>query len=295
MIERFIGYLEANGRAGKYIQRAGWLKRDCFARRGGLAMTNYQEWVEEFKRRELQRGRRPNGINSDLRLVKALFNWGAEAGYCQPVKVQLLKAERTLARFLDEEEIAALFRAVEEAPVMISRKGLKQDDDYWRGYWRLVFEMYLFTGGRKEEVARLTWGDIDFNRGLVRFTKTKGNRERWVELEPWLVEKLRGFRIRDSGVRSQDAKIWWHSGNWLYEGYVYYVRAAGFTERGKLHLHALRHSCVSHLLQAGVDIRTVAEIIGHEDPALTLRTYAHVAPKGRREAMGRLSQRLGRG
>jgi integrase len=43
-------------------------------------------------------------------------------------------------------------------------------------------------------------------------------------------------------------------------------------------MHMLRHTAASAWLAAGVDIRTVAEFLGHSDPGFTLRTYTHVMP-----------------
>jgi integrase len=43
-------------------------------------------------------------------------------------------------------------------------------------------------------------------------------------------------------------------------------------------MHVLRHTAASAWLAAGVDIRTVAEYLGHSDPGFTLKTYAHLMP-----------------
>jgi len=45
-------------------------------------------------------------------------------------------------------------------------------------------------------------------------------------------------------------------------------------------MHILRHTFASVLLRAGVDIKTVAEYLGHSDPSFTLRTYCHLMPGG---------------
>ncbi len=59
----------------------------------------------------------------------------------------------------------------------------------------------------------------------------------------------------------------------------------------RIHLHGLRHSCASALLANGVPVRTVADLLGH-DPAVCLRTYAHVIPAQAAEATAALSARL---
>ena len=56
------------------------------------------------------------------------------------------------------------------------------------------------------------------------------------------------------------------------------LRAAGVTPCRENGFHALRHAFASVLLADGVDIRTLAEYLGHHDPAFTLRVYCHLIP-----------------
>jgi integrase len=55
-------------------------------------------------------------------------------------------------------------------------------------------------------------------------------------------------------------------------------RAAGIADTRDNGMHALRHTAASAWLAAGVDVRTVAEYLGHSDPGFTLRTYTHLMP-----------------
>jgi integrase len=55
-------------------------------------------------------------------------------------------------------------------------------------------------------------------------------------------------------------------------------RAASLADTRDNGVHVLRHTAASAWLSAGVDIRTVAEYLGHTDPGFTLRTYTHVMP-----------------
>jgi integrase len=59
-----------------------------------------------------------------------------------------------------------------------------------------------------------------------------------------------------------------------------------------LSFHALRHSCASFLLAQGVPLRDVAEILGHSDVRLTLKTYAHVIEASRERTAGVMDRAL---
>jgi integrase/recombinase XerD len=55
----------------------------------------------------------------------------------------------------------------------------------------------------------------------------------------------------------------------------------------KGNLHTLRHTYASHLVQGGVDLYTVSELLGHTDPKMS-RIYAHLAPHNLQDAVKRL-------
>ncbi|MCS7173985.1 MAG: tyrosine-type recombinase/integrase [Armatimonadetes bacterium] len=59
-----------------------------------------------------------------------------------------------------------------------------------------------------------------------------------------------------------------------------------------LTFHVLRHTHASHLIRAGVDLRTVAARLGHATPTLTLNTYGHLIPGAQEEAVSWLEEHL---
>ena len=66
------------------------------------------------------------------------------------------------------------------------------------------------------------------------------------------------------------------------------VRRAGLTD---FHFHDLRHTFASRLVMAGVDLRTVQDLMGHKTISMTLR-YAHLSPDHKRSAMEALERRF---
>lgn len=69
-----------------------------------------------------------------------------------------------------------------------------------------------------------------------------------------------------------------HHGSVFNYGWHQVRRVVGVPETPENGMHVLRHTAASAWLAAGVDIRTVAEYLGHADPGFTLRTYAHLMP-----------------
>jgi integrase/recombinase XerD len=150
-------------------------------------------------------------------------------------------------------------------------------------YHRTLLMTLYSTAARRAELCRLKVQDIDSQRMMIRINQGKGGRDREVPLSPKLLEVLRVY-FR-----------WMQPQTFLFPGTVKGVRAdlpitpnvvwlacrqaaqrAGITKR--LSPHSLRHSCASHLLEAGADLRTIQVLLGHSRLEHTL-VYLHLSPK----------------
>jgi integrase/recombinase XerD len=150
-------------------------------------------------------------------------------------------------------------------------------------YHRTLLMTLYSTAVRRAELCRLKVQDIDSQRMMIRINQGKGGRDREVPLSPKLLETLRVY-FR-----------WMRPTTFLFPGTVKGVRAdvpitpnvvwlacrqaaqrAGITKR--LSPHSLRHSCASHLLEAGADLRTIQVLLGHSRLEHTL-IYLHLSPK----------------
>ncbi len=124
---------------------------------------------------------------------------------------------------------------------------------------------------------------------------TKSGRSRSVSIDPGTVEILRGHAERQAKERERASGSWRESrhvfrmemGTPLYgeaPGSVLRAAVRDFNEANPtkqlppMRLHDLRHVHATLLLKAGVPVHVVAARLGHADPALTLRVYAHVLP-----------------
>ncbi len=145
-------------------------------------------------------------------------------------------------------------------------------------------ELALNTGIRRSEQYRLTWECVDLERQLLTIPQTKNGQTRHVPMNSVTVTALRALRRRSigsgpvfvgrGGERLSSPRHW-------FEDAVRLAAISDFT------WHCLRHTFASRLVMAGVDLRTVQELMGHKTISMTCR-YAHLAPSHKLAAVERL-------
>jgi integrase len=118
---------------------------------------------------------------------------------------------------------------------------------------------------RPSEQYGLTWDRIDLKRKQLLIPYSKNGKTRRILLNSIALAALK--RVRSNGERVFVANGYKH---W-FDKAVENAAVANFA------WYSLRHSLASRLVMAGVDIRTVAELMGHQTIQMTMR-YAHLAP-----------------
>jgi site-specific recombinase XerD len=142
---------------------------------------------------------------------------------------------------------------------------------------RALFETAYATGMRLSEVTRLLITDIDSIRMVIRIDQGKGRKDRYVMLSASLLETLRGYwrqarpkRYLFPGDGGQRPLC--HSA--AQKAFGRAKLSAGITK--PVSFHTLRHSFATHLLEDGVNVRTIQSLLGHRSLQTTER-YTHVA------------------
>jgi integrase/recombinase XerC len=178
------------------------------------------------------------------------------------------KAEKRLPEFFYEEEMENLLKACEgDEPIQMRNKAM--------------FELFYATGIRVSECAGLRIKDLDFSLSTI-LVKGKGSKERYVPFGTYAHEALEEYINISRGrlLKKEDHE------------YVFVnFRGGPLTSRGirhvlskiikdaslnaKIHPHMLRHTFATHLLNNGADLRTVQELLGHENLSST-QIYTHV-------------------
>jgi site-specific recombinase XerD len=128
------------------------------------------------------------------------------------------------------------------------------------------------AGLRVSEVVRLRVSDLDSERMLIRVEQGKGMKDRYTLLSPQLLEELRLYwRLYRPPLwlfPSTDPQRQLHIGR-AQKVYYQAKARAGITKGGGI--HTLRHCFATHLLEAGVDLRTIQSLMGHTSITTTMR------------------------
>jgi integrase len=158
---------------------------------------------------------------------------------------------------------------------------------------RLLFEFLAHTGLRISEATGLRWEHVDLGerpRVHVREQFYKGEHKRLksgsgrrdVPLSPGMAAKLLAHR-RDHFGGEGTPVFARRGGRELYPQNVarhVLKPAAESVGLERVTFHTLRHTCASLLIEAGRNVRQVADWLGHADPSFTLRTYVHLMDEG---------------
>jgi len=170
-----------------------------------------------------------------------------------------LKKEAKLPVILNEKELKKLFAAP---------KLLKQ---------RIVLALIYSAGLRGQEVINLKISDIDFERKTIHIRQSKYKKDRIVPLSDYMAVGLKKY------LKAENPHIWLFNGKEA-DG-RYSVRGLSWVMRETLkktsitkdvNLHSLRHSYATHLLEQGLNIVTLKELLGHAEITTTM-IYLHVA------------------
>jgi len=170
-----------------------------------------------------------------------------------------LKGDTKLPVILNRSELKDLFAAP---------KLLKQ---------RIVLCLIYSAGLRGQEVINLKISDIDFERKTIHIRQTKYKKDRIMPLSPTMAIGLKKY------LKAENPHIWLFNGKqadsqYSTQGLSWVMREnlkkTSITK--KVNLHSLRHSYATHLLEEGVNIVSLKQLLGHAEITTTM-IYLHVA------------------
>jgi integrase len=186
-------------------------------------------------------------------------------------------------------------------------------------FYEPVYVTCLATGMREAELLGLRWEDIDFKRERIRVAMTlhrTGGGKVWLEppksassrrtlpLPQYAIDVLWNWQIAQQSYKASMGDAWQDTFNLVftteagqavrYDTLIRRFRKcivpAGLPETTRI--HDLRHTFATLLLERGVPIRVVSELLGHSSIGITLDTYGHVTPRMREGAIEEITDIL---
>jgi len=252
-------------------------------------ITAYVRGVAEFAKHF---GKSPDQLAAEQIREYQLFLM-KEKGVALPTYIQIVSALRflytnTLHHQISIERIP-FPRYEKKLPIIMSREEVKAllEAPKNLGHRAILSTMYA-AGPRVSEVAHLRVSDIDSGRNVIWIRGGKGRKDRQTLLPPKLLELLRCY------FRWRRPKDWLFPGekpgrpitcNAIVLACKKAAEIAGISKA--IHPHSLRHAFATHLLEAGVNLRSIQVLLGHAKLETTAR-YLHVADTAVRSAISPL-------
>ncbi|HGU6173228.1 TPA: tyrosine-type recombinase/integrase [Escherichia coli] len=256
------------------------------------------EHIQNLYQQKLEEGKSPATIHKIHDIIRGALK--------QAVKNKLIlhnPAEAVVLPKRKQKEIKVLTKEQQE-------KFLKVLEEDRLG---AAFLTLLMTGIRRSELLALTWEDIDFQKktititkGLV-YTKEKGlvveepkteKSKRTIPIPNMLLQYLRRHQIKmlEEGNYAKDKPVFCsQNGTYINPRNLNrkYYELCKKAEIEDVNLHALRHTFATMLLEAGVNLKVVQELLGHTRISTTADIYSHVAPEIKRNAVQKIEKILG--
>ena len=212
-------------------------------------------------------------VNRKVSSLRAFYKYVLRTGKIKnnPAEmIQTLKTEKYMPTFLSVDEMFELLKAQDESSVLSLRN-------------RAMLEIFYSSGLRLSELAGLDLIDLDFNQKLVK-VRGKGRKERIVPVGGPALKAVQEYLEKIGEIRKDT------NGDILKKPLFLNARGERITTRSiarivneitsksgigrKISPHALRHSFATHLLNAGADLRSIQELLGHESLSTTQKYTA---------------------
>jgi len=223
-------------------------------------LESYQRWLFHYRKAD----GKPLGVTTQrqrLGAIQNFFTWQCRRGILQANPAADLdlprKPNRVLPRTLSTQEIQAIL----QVPDVTDLLGIRD---------RAILETFYATGIRRAECVRIDLEDVDLQRGTLLIRKGKGQKDRVVPLGQraahWIAKYLEITRPQLETPNSERALFISgygerfnvnHIGNWVRRT----IEASNIGRKASC--HSLRHSCATHMLENGADIRFIQQLLGH--------------------------------
>lgn len=262
-IEEFEMYLELEGKSQNTVRMYSYYVRKFLEESNDVDARSALRFLAKLKKN----GYSNKSLNLVVQALKAYFRFEGREGEAEKLKPP--KVPRSLPKSLTKDEVKKLLSVIPPAR--------KRD--------RLIVLLLYGSGLRVSELCNLKIDDIDIERSLIIVRGGKGAKDRIVPIPRALLREIEDYlktRSDDSEYliveerrnrkdRLSPKTVWYLLNK--------YGKKAGI----KVTPHMLRHSFATHMLENGIDIRVIQEILGHSNLSTT-QIYTKVTVEHLRKA-----------
>ena len=221
--------------------------------------------IREFLSIQFENGISKKSISRKLSAIKSFFTYLIKIEKINSNPTLLIKApkkEKRLPQFIDEVTVKKLL----ELPNPKTEDGVRD---------RAILELFYSSGIRRSELSTLKLIDVNFKSETLKVFG-KGSKERIIPFGKIAKQRLEEYlKIRNS----KSIYFFTEKENRISPDKIYFIAnkyMKEFPEITKKSPHVLRHSFATHLINNGMDIRIVKELLGHEDLSTT-QLYTHTS------------------
>ena len=221
----------------------------------------------------LHRKNKKTTIARKLSAIRSFFKYLVKNGIISENPAELVltpKQDKTIPVYLSVDEIFRLLDSIQTDTLL----GLRN---------RAIFETLYSSGIRVSELAEMNFADIDFSAAVVRVSG-KGGKQRIVPVGQKALAAIKAYRTR---LQKQTGSLLINEGPLFLNRFHKRLRPRSIARILKklvetiglltpVSPHALRHTFATHMLDAGADLRTVQELLGHKSLSTTQK-YTHVS------------------
>jgi len=302
VVREYLGYLRVEKGMRPATCEAYARDLEQFAeqveRRDALLLTAIEDDVKDFMARLRANHVDARSVARKLSCLRGFYRWlllDKRTKQDPTVNIETPASWKVLPKSLAESEVAEMLDRLGAAARTPQTEGGGRDAAALALRDHAILELLYAGGLRVGEIVALGEEDLHLDQARAQ-VRGKGDKERIVPLGRRAVEALEEYMKRGrpslARVRRQRAANWLRAGmgsralflsnrgraltrQWVWE----MVRAASVNVDGSGHKaspHMLRHSCATHMVEHGADLRSVQRLLGHADIATT-QVYTHVA------------------
>ena len=226
-----------------------------------LILESYQRHLWKHRKKN----GKPLGVSTQrgrLSVVRDLFKYLTQKNLIPANPASELELPRQEKRLPEQALTRSQIEALLQVPEVLDPLGIRD---------RAILELFYSSGLRRRELTQLELTDLNQERQTIQVRKGKGNKDRVAPVGNralhWLekyLEEVRPKLLLDSHQKALFLTSYGEGFNpdVISRMVSKFIKQAGIERTGSCHL--LRHTCATHMLEGGADIRFIQQLLGHE-------------------------------